>query len=283
MRILVCGLGVTGGTLYKWLEKHTTNELFKHDPPKGFVYDFANSPKPDAVFICVPVPTSKEGTLDYSILKPLLKEFRQPKFDRLPIYIRSTLLPKATDHLVKFLKLRLYSMPEFLTERNAYESMCEQDIICGVENNADLQLEQLTRLKGIFPGKKITLMSNRECELAKYAHNVLGTLKVNFCNLVSKYSEVIGCDYENVLSGMLMSKYINKTCTQVPGPDGKYGFGGACYPKDLIAFTHEAKRLGLQVGSLECVLFENSHYRLARDKWLKQPHIDFDHSYNPTY
>lgn len=171
-------------------------------------------------------------------------------------------------------------MPEFLVERESDKTFKEQGIISG----CDLEVTESFNiiddlLKRIFPGKKIILMSNREAELAKYAHNCMGALKVNFFNLIKKYAETITADYSNVLDGVLMSGYINAEHTKVPGPDGKNGFGGACFPKDMFAFIKEVKRIGLQSSSLECVMYENAIYRQHWDKWLKVPEIKYPEDY----
>jgi UDPglucose 6-dehydrogenase len=47
----------------------------------------------------------------------------------------------------------------------------------------------------------------------------------------------MGADYANVHSGCLLSGYINEMHTKVPGPDGKFGYGGKCFPKDVNAFA----------------------------------------------
>lgn len=48
-------------------------------------------------------------------------------------------------------------------------------------------------------------------------------------------------NYSKVLSGVLASGYINEEHTHVPGPDGKCGYGGKCFPKDVMAFSHECQ------------------------------------------
>ena len=82
-------------------------------------------------------------------------------------------------------------------------------------------------------------MSSEEACLAKYAHNVFGCLKVTYFNCIHGLCKQHKLDYNNVLSGILVSGYINDTHTQVPGPDGKFGYGGKCFPKDIEAFKTE--------------------------------------------
>ena len=72
--------------------------------------------------------------------------------------------------------------------------------------------------------------------MVKYAHNVFGALKVTYFNCIYDLCQKMGMDYESVRRGVLASTYINDTHTSVPGPDGKLGYGGKCFPKDVNAF-----------------------------------------------
>lgn len=274
MRLAVIGCGVIGGTLYKWLKEHTEHEVMREDPGLGFD-EIKEDKKLDAIFVCVPVPsiegsTSESWVQDTRILKDVIKKYRH--LNKVPFYIRSTVLPKTCDSLVKFFKMKIYAMPEFLTARNAYETMCSQNIIVGSEDHPSCVNEQVERVEKIFPGKTVKIMSNREAELAKFAHNCLGAIKVNFFNIVAKYAETIHADYNSVLDGVLMSGYVNKDHTNVPGPDGKYGFAGTCFPPNMLAFYGEAKRLGMHVGSIKETMIENGIHRgLWKDYYFIDP------------
>lgn len=254
----VVGCGVVGGTLANWLEKHG-HEVLKDDPGKGFKDDLSQC---KAIFVCVPVPTNTDGKQDVRILKQVLKKYQH--CHNTPFFIRSTLIPKTTDHLRKFLKLRLHAMPEFLTERESAETMDRQSIICGIHNFPKKPESDVMKIvHEIFKNQKeIIFMSNREAELAKIMHNVYGAMKVNLSNTGAKYAEKIGADWWRVLTGILESGYINSEHTMVPGPDKKYGFGGKCFPKDMVAFLAEIKRIGIQHASIEATLYENFTYRV---------------------
>ena len=91
-------------------------------------------------------------------------------------------------------------------------------------------------LKQIFVGKEYICMSSLEAEVTKYAHNVFGALKVTYFNGIYEYCQKLGINYENVHKGVLLSGYINRPHTDVPGPDGKFGYGGKCFPKDVNSF-----------------------------------------------
>lgn len=94
----------------------------------------------------------------------------------------------------------------------------------------------------------------------KYMHNVFGAYKVTYFNTVQsesresslsmpsqscedavnacrEYCEQMGADWRKVHTGVLLSGYINDTHTYVPDPDGKFGYGGKFFPKDVNVFA----------------------------------------------
>ena len=142
-------------------------------------------------------------------------------------------------------------MPEYLTERTAFEDFCRQPMV--FTGHVDL-------LKKVFPGKSFIETTSTEAELAKYAHNVFGALKVTYFNAIKQMADELGCDYSRVLQGVLQSGYVNAMHTSVPGPDGQYGYGGKCFPKDVNAFAEMTK--GTSLGTLLEHLHElNVHFR----------------------
>jgi UDP-glucose 6-dehydrogenase len=53
---------------------------------------------------------------------------------------------------------------------------------------------------------------------------------------------------------------------QVPGPDGYYGFGGMCFPKDTTAWIKYAGKLGVQLSVLKSAIKKNVLFRLQKPK-----------------
>jgi UDPglucose 6-dehydrogenase len=244
INIGIIGYGIIGEVLAKYLRNHNSNcTLFISDPQKGFKNDISNS---DVIFVNIHVITQSDNTQDLRNLKNLLSNLPD-----CPIFIRTTIVPGTTDKLRMELNKDIYFMPEFLSEKTAYEDFCSQPMIfCG----------ETELLKKIFVGKKYLEMSSLEAEITKYAHNVFGALKVTFFNGVNELSRKYGVDYEKIRMGVLSSGYINAMHTFVPGHDGKFGFGGKCFPKDVQAFikTTEAYNLNKLV---EIISELNTYYR----------------------
>lgn len=221
VKVGIVGCGFVGGALKKWLEEHNPSvKIFISDPYKGYNDDLSSV---DVVFISIHIPTELDGTQDLSVLESIIESL-----PRKPIFIRTTILPGTSDYLSKKYSKNIYFLPEFLTERTAYNDFCSQPMIFTAE-------EELLRI--IFIDKKYITMSSLEAEITKYAHNVFGALKVTYFNGIYKLCEKMEANYRKIQQGILLSGYINAPHTSVPGPDGKYGYGGKCFPKDVNALT----------------------------------------------
>ena len=221
MKIGIIGCGFIGTALKVWLKENNPNvKTFVSDPPKGMNDDISNC---DAYFIQIHLPTEDDGTQDLSLMTQIISKLPEDK----PIWIRTTILPGTSKKLTQLTGRQVHHMPEFLTERTYIEDFKWQPMVF----TDDIEL-----LKKIFPGKKHIDMTSAEAEMVKYAHNVFGALKVTYFNCIYDICKKEGLDYQKVREGVLGSTYINDVHTQVPGPDGKYGYGGKCFPKDVDAF-----------------------------------------------
>ena len=225
----IVGCGVIGGALKAWIEKNTEHKVLVSDPPKGFNDDLSGC---DVIFMSLHVPTEADGSQDLTLYKSILQNLPS----NTPIFIRTTILPGTSQRLSQETGKEVYFMPEFLTERTSVSDFENQDIVFTA--HVDL-------LKEIFPSKKYVVMTSIEAEIAKYVHNVFGALKVTYFNAVYDYCQAMGADYEAVRRGVLLSQYISPTHTFVPGPDGKFGYGGKCFPKDTNAFAKATENFDL--------------------------------------
>ena len=224
MKIGIVGCGFVGGALKNWLEENNKDcELHISDPYKGFHDDVSNC---DAYFIQIHVPTEEDGTQNLTPLIDIINGLPKGR----PIWIRTTILPGTSKKLSDITGRVVYHMPEFLTERTYIEDFKWQPMVFAGEP------EHRELLKKIFVGKKYVEMTSQEAEMVKYAHNVFGALKVTYFNCIYDLCQKMGMNYESVRKGVLASTYINDVHTSVPGPDGKLGYGGKCFPKDVNAF-----------------------------------------------
>lgn len=242
INIGIIGCGIIGNTLKDWLETNNSEcKLFISDPRKGYNDDLSSI---DVAFIQIHIPTEEDGTQDLTILKEIICSLPD-----VPVFIRTTILPGTTDMLSKETNHSIYFMPEFLTERS-----CSDDF----KNQSMIFTGEFDLLSKIFINKKYIKMTSLEAELTKYIHNVFGAYKITYFNTCYDYCKQLGADWNNIHKGVLLSGYINDTHTYVPGPDGKFGYGGKCFPKDVSAFSKKTE--GTLLGALIKPLSKINNY-----------------------
>lgn len=220
MKIGLIGVGTVGGTLKQYLESLNIHDIRCYDPHKNMNDDLTGC---EAIFISIPVKSNHLGqnTTELATMVKTAKIFCSE------IYIRSTVLPGTND------ALGTISCPEFLTERRAYEDMKSLPIVVG---------DTATKIDKIFPNKVIVKVRNKEAELGKFAHNCFGAMKVTYFNMIERLCRLYGLDYNDVRSIVFLTGFIEPEHTTVPGPDGKHGWGGKCFPDNVDAFKSFLQR-----------------------------------------
>ena len=85
-------------------------------------------------------------------------------------------------------------------------------------------------------------------------------------NEMYKVAQASGCDYRAIVHGAMLDPRIGKSHMWVPGPDGLFGFGGACFPKDTSALLKYAESVGVSMNVLDAAVKENTLLRLTDPK-----------------
>ena len=108
--------------------------------------------------------------------------------------------------------------------------------------------------------------SIEEASLAKYTINSFLATKVSFMNEIYQLAQAIGADYNHVAKMVSLDKRIGNSHLQVPGPDGSFGFGGMCFPKDTSALLKYADEAGVSLNVLDAAVKKNVLLRLTEPK-----------------
>lgn len=215
----------------------------------------------DFVFVCVPTPMNKNGSQDLSFVENVF-EFS----NSFPIYIiKSTLIPGSTDYLCnKYPNHKIVFSPEFLTERKAKLDIITQSrIVIGGNSNLIKQVEKLFQLR--FKNKNIIKTDSKTAELIKYMNNTFFATKVSIMNEFKLISDKIGADWEKALHGFTADGRIGDSHLNVPGPDGDFGYGGTCFPKDVNAFIVFADSKGIDLKTIKGGWSTNIDVRKNKD------------------
>jgi UDPglucose 6-dehydrogenase len=181
------------------------------------------------------------------------------------VVIKSTVPPGTTDRLhSKSRGLNIIFNPEFLTEMNFLEDFKNQTrIILGGTRDGTNKLRQV--YSKVFPQATIVKTGSKTAEMIKYFINTFLATKVSFANEMKKLCDGLKIDYDKVVEYATYDERLGKSHWAVPGPDGDYGFGGHCLPKDLNALISVGLQLDIETILLETVGWVNDKVRENRD------------------
>ena len=254
----------------------------------------------DLIFVCVPTPMEKNGKCHLDIITNVVKRLKELKSD-LFIIVKSTVPPGTCK------QLDVFFMPEFLTESNWEKDFKTQDWVVGLlldeehtdggsahtdggsahtdggsahtdgdktRRNQELQfkMNQLisyTYKNGNTLSTTIHWVDTSTAEMIKYFKNSFLAVKVSFCNEIHEYCQKKNINYDTVKNIVTLDKRITSSHTQVPGPDGKKGYGGTCFPKDIKALLHEFKKNNIPSYILQASLDRNDTYDRKEKDWEK--------------
>tara|TARA_Y100000739_G_C20333898_1_gene340187 strand:- start:314 stop:649 length:336 start_codon:yes stop_codon:yes gene_type:complete len=104
--------------------------------------------------------------------------------------------------------------------------------------------------------------------MIKYFTNSFLASKVSFANEMYELCCALGLDYDKVVEYATLDNRLGNSHWSVPGPDGDFGFGGHCFPKDLSAIIKLSEKLGTTNIVLKAVDENNKKVRKNRN-WEK--------------
>ena len=104
--------------------------------------------------------------------------------------------------------------------------------------------------------------------MVKYTTNTFLSVKVSFANEMKMICDKIGIDYDKVTEYATLDERLGHSHWSVPGPDGHYGFGGSCFPKDINALIKVADELDIHPNMLIGAWETNLDVRPEED-WKK--------------
>jgi len=224
----------------------------------------------DFIFVSVPTPSNKDGSINLDIVYDIFNEMHELNNRTDNVFLlRSTVTPGTTRRLqVAFHNLNIVFNPEFLTERSAKFDFINQArfIIGGNEGDID-KVEELFKWR--FGETMPIIKTDYEtAELIKYMNNCYFATKVSFLNEMHQIADKCGANWEEAVEGFVRDGRIGHSHMNVPGPDGKLGFGGSCFPKDIQAMINFSESLGISSDVLKGTWKKNLEVRPEQD-WEK--------------
>jgi UDPglucose 6-dehydrogenase len=222
------------------------------------------------IFICLPTPMkADESGIDLSIIEEMVAEVAQytDGTDKV-VVIKSTVVPGTTQRLQEAHPgTRFCFNPEFLRETSYLHDALHPDRI--IVGTTDEQVaERVSKLfRTQFPYVHMFHTDPTTAEMVKYMANMYLAQKVMFANEMASVCAAAGIEYADVKSIVVGDHRIFDSHLDIH-PEG--GFGGKCFPKDLVAIRGRARELGVEMELLSKVWELNKRVRKVKD-WEEIP------------
>ncbi|MGH2593945.1 MAG: UDP-glucose dehydrogenase family protein [Anaerolineae bacterium] len=214
------------------------------------------------VFIAVGTPSAVDGAADLEYVRAAAESIAAV-MDHPLIVINKSTVPVGTGDWVADtimakqknpIPISVVSNPEFLREGSAvYDFMNPDRVVFG-----SLDPEASHKVAQLYLPLRTTLMTTdlRTAEMIKYASNAFLATKISFINEIANICEALGADVKEVAVGMGYDKRIGRAFL-----DAGLGYGGSCFPKDVLALAHMAAVKGRHPQLLQAVMDINADQR----------------------
>ena len=217
----------------------------------------------DFIFICLPTPMKENGEQDLSYVENFFNNIGLYNTNAIFI-LKSTVLPGTTKYLNNKFNFNIIFCPEFLTQRTAKLDMLTQArVIFGGDKILTQKVEELFAQR--FMNRHYIHTDSTTAEFIKYMNNTFFATKVSLMNEYYRISKALGVDWETARYGFAADGRIGDSHLHIPGPDGKLGFGGVCFPKDINALITLGKELDCPMNVLEAAWKTNLEVRPEQD------------------
>ena len=269
MKIVVAGYGPVGQAVAEALYGRGIDVLID-DPAMGHENFTYHGYDVDGVVICVATPQREDGTCNTDNVRDVLDKYRGSRF----------LIKSAVDPVwLKTIHQVTYSAPSETSWKeqkdNPLDITYSPEFLASSNVNRDPTEEFLNQTFAIYGGdsprwwdelfrpslpylKEVKYCTLEQAAFAKYVENCFLATKVTFFNEMYEIYNELGFEgFDQMVDAITIDPRIGRSHTQVPGPDGQFGWGGHCLPKDLNAMKYFSKGAPL----IETVIEENRRHR----------------------
>lgn len=226
----------------------------------------------DVIFLALPTPPSEDGSADLSYVLGVAHALGK-YLDHYAVVVNKSTVPVGTAEKVKAeiaqnakTEFDVASNPEFTREGFAVDDFMKPDriVIGSSSKRANAILSELYA-PFVRQGNPIYFMDERSSELTKYVANSFLPTKITFMNEVANLCELVGADVDQVRIAIGADDRIGKRFLF-----SGIGYGGSCFPKDVLALHRTANEHGYAFEMLEAVMAVNERQRLLMLRKLNQ-------------
>lgn len=221
--------------------------------------------KTDVIFFCLPTPQDGDGAADLRYVLKVADDigqlFKEEPHLGFKVIVNKSTVPVGTSFLVESTikahapgyDFDVVSNPEFLREGFAVEDFMKPErVIVGTSNERSKKIMEELYEPFVRSGNPIYFMDERSAEITKYAANSFLATKISFMNEIATLCELTGADVDKVRIGIGSDSRIGKRFL-FPG----VGYGGSCFPKDVMALVNTANENQYDFKILKSVIQVN--------------------------
>jgi UDPglucose 6-dehydrogenase len=229
------------------------------------------------IFLALPTPPGENGSADLKYILQVAEQLGH-LLTKYTIIINKSTVPVGTAEKVRetiskncTTDFDVVSNPEFLREGFAVDDFMKPDrVVIGTQS--DRAKKVMTELYGPFvrQGNPVYFMDERSAELTKYAANAFLATKITFMNEIANLCERVGANVDSVRIGIGTDERIGRRFLFAG-----IGYGGSCFPKDVMALHHTAAEHNYPFSILKSVMEVNEKQKVSIIEKIKD-HFDGD-------
>jgi UDPglucose 6-dehydrogenase len=261
-KIGIIGKGFVGGAVSNGFNKNV-EQIIVDPVHSDTTLEQLIEQGPTLTFICVPTPPNEDGSINVDIVTDVLIELSMRDYKGV-VVVKSTIIPDYLQQFKKEFDLKIVYNPEFLTEANAHADFINPNmqVLGGKWKDCEVVEKAYLRHSSVkvVPTFKTDLTT---ASLLKYTINSYLATKVMFMNDIHKLHQAgtSQVSWEQFTDMLTRDPRIGDSHMQVPGPDGEFGFGGHCFPKDTEALLKYANDKSIKLNMLKKAVEINKKIR----------------------
>lgn len=251
--------------------------LFERNTKEGrlhFTTDLREAVGPSQIiFLALPTPPGENGSADLSYIMGVARELSGMISEYKVIVDKSTVPVGTAEKVAAVLAEKLpkkmfdvVSNPEFLREGVAVEDFLKPDrVVIGTRGEKAGRVMKQLYEPFVRQGNPIYFMDERSAEMTKYAANAYLAARISFMNEIANLCEKLGANVDQVRIGMGSDTRIGKRFL-FPG----IGYGGSCFPKDVLALAKTAGDHSYDFKILKSVIKVNALQKSVMTKKIRR-------------
>lgn len=257
--LAIIGHGFVGKAIDECFPK--TNKFIIDIDSKNQIKDLVDI-NPNIIFICLPTPMNDDGSINSKIIESVFIEIKKNGIDCINV-LKSTVTPDVLQKLSQHTSRFVYN-PEFLRENTAIDDLINSQInILAGNRNDCLEVQNIFINFSIKKNLNFKITDIETASIIKYTINAFLASKVLFFNQIKEIfdNQNFNGSWDDFLNLVCLDTRIGESHINVPGPDGKKGFGGACFPKDIAALINYASKINVDLSILKEIQEKNNNIR----------------------